>query len=564
MAVEQIEIGTKRPYPGKVMPPKPPEPKKTSPSEMEKEAAKVGKAAAGSVKAKYQNNVLGDIAAVLGGGSSDDQMKNIEGSLQSKKRLDTFQKDFADKQKKWEEKIKALPQSKEIEAIGARLSKVKTSNFKNPQELMDSLKEIDSVLKDADSKYKQVTSTANEINADLNATQASYKEIDSLIKKDIEDLQSHFRIPKIDSKSLVMGILQQYMAPYMSRIQNYRDMAEKYVPPNLMKKVPGSTANKQAKADAANSANLADKKDEEPPINMQPRPRAKGVSYEFGRKNSYPMFWIKKIAVSSKAGASPTAGDMSGQITDITSNQLLTGKPTLALFEGSFPGLEVTGVHTKVSIDNRKEDSLIVFDFNVASYGIEGRDMVASDDAKVSFKKATGSIKSHGDLIALTKVNMKFDNDISKIDYEISAKNEILNDILKETFKGIPVVSINAKANGDLPDFALDIESNIGVELEKGFNKQINKKVEETKAKFNAAIDQAIGKQKAEVESQINKSKAQIDGEVKKVTDQITKEKSKAEKQADGAKKDSERQAQKQVDQQGQKALDEMKKRLGL
>jgi len=562
MAVEQIEIDTKRSRPGKVMPPKPPEPPKAGQesSAAVKEAEKIGKAAAGSVKSKYKNNVLGDIAAVLGGGSGDDQLKNIEGSLQSKKRLDSFQKEFAEKQKKWDEKMKSLPQAKEIEAIGARLAKVKTSNFKNPQELVTSLQEIDAILKEADAKYKLVSSTANDLNTDLNATQAAYKEIDALVKKDIEDLQSRLRIPKVDSKSLVMGILDQYMAPYMSRIQNYRDMAEKYVPPNIMKKVPGTKENKQAKADSDSSEDG----DDEPTIDMQPRPRAKGTSYEFGRKNSYPIFWIKKIAISSKAGASPTAGDIRGQVTDISSNQLLTGKPTIALFEGNFPGLEISGLSSKLSIDNRKKNSLITFDFNLASYGIEGRDVVASEEAKIAFKKASGSIKSHGELVGLSKISMSFDNSISKINYDISAKNEVLDQILKETFQGIPVVSIDAKASGQLPDFNLDVNSNIGGELERGFNKQINKKIDEAKAKFNAAIEQAIGKQKTEVESQITKTKNQIDGEVKKVSEQINKEKQKAEKHADGAKKDSERQAQKQLEQQGQKAADELKKRLGL
>jgi len=244
--------------------------------------------------------------------------------------------------------------------------------------------------------------------------------------------------------------------------------------------------------------------------------------------------------------------------------QLLTGKPTVILFDGSFPSLEVSGIKSNIVIDNRKQDSKITFDFNVASYGIEGKDVVASDEAKIAFKKASGSIKTHGDLIGLRKITMNFDNSISKIDYEISAKNDILNQILKDTFAGIPVVTIDAKASGDLPNFNLDIESNIGGELEKGFNKQINKKVEEAKVKFNAMIEQAIGKQKSEVEAQINKSKAQLDGEVKKINDQISKEKAKAEKQSDSAKKDSEKSAQKQVEQEGQKALDEMKKKLGL
>ena len=336
MAVEKIEIAVPRKRPGKVKPPPPPPVPSSGPSALEKEGKKLGNQALDVTKEKYKDNVLGDVAAMLGGASADDQTKNIEQNLPSKKLLDAFSKDLDEKQKKWNQKLASLPQSKEIDALGKRLAAVKTSNFSNPQEMLDSLQKIGTILQDANTKYSAVASIGNELNTDINNANAQFKEIDAQVKKDTADLEARFHIPKIDGKSLSTSLLQKYMAPYLAKINQYRPMLEKVAPPNLLKK--GSK--------------------DEPDVDMQPRPRAKGVSYEFGRLHSYPMFWIKKISVSSKAGASANAGDISGLITDITTNQVLTGKPTVAKFEGSFPNLNVNGILATLNIDDRKESHI--------------------------------------------------------------------------------------------------------------------------------------------------------------------------------------------------------------
>lgn len=547
MAVEQIEIGTLRKKPGKV---KPPEPKKTGPSDMEKQAGQLKDKALSVTKEKYSQNVLGDIAALLGGTSADQQLGNIENSLSSKKRLKEFEKSFSEKSARWQERIKSLPQGKEIQSLGDRLGKVKVKDFKTPQELQQSLQEIDSILKEADAKYKTISSTANDLNSEIKSLDQELKEIDALVKKDIADLESRFKIPKIDAKSLVTALFQQYMSPYMDKINKYQAMAEKYVPPNIMKKVtckvPGQT---KCPEEAT-----------EPDIQIQPRPRAKGVSYEFGRQNSYPLFWIKKISVTSKAGASANAGDISGLVTDVTSNQLLVGRPTVAKFEGTFPSMGIADLLARVTIDNRKADSRIVFDFNVGSYSIEGRDVVNSPDAKISFKKATGSIKSKGELVGLTNLSFDLDNQIKNIDYDIAARNIMIDDILKEVFRGIPVVTLEATGKGEVPDVPFDISSNLGPELQKGFEKQLNKKIEEARQKLRAAIDEAIGKEKTKVEGEFAKAKGQVEGEVKKVQDQINAQKTQADSKVNQAKKDSENQAKKGLE----KAAEDLKKKLGL
>lgn len=540
MAVEGIKIGTNRKTKGKVKPPEPPKPK--SPSQMEKEAEKLAKRAQQKIENENKSNVLGDIAAVLSGQSGADQAAKIEGNLASKAKIAELEKSFKEKSKAWDARIKALPQQKEIQALSDRAAKVKTKDFKTPQELQDSLNQFQAIMKEADEKYKNVTSTANDLNGEFKTLDAEVKALDAMVKKDIADLEARFRIPKLDAKEISKSLFRQYLDPYMARIEQYRSMADKYIPPKVIKK--------------------GEKKEPDPAL--VPHPRAKGVTYEFGRQNSYPMFWIKKVAVSSTAGASAADGSVAGTITDITSNQLLIGRPTIAKITGDFPADQIAGVLAQLTIDTTKEESRIAFDFNVNSYPVAGREVVNSPDVNLAFQKAAGKISSKGELVGLSDLKMRFTNTLQNVTFDVKAQNSTVQEILQGIFSGIPNVNVDALIEGDLPEFRLDVSSNLGPEIQKGFEVQIKKKVEETKKKIEAYVNEQVGKEKAKLEGEINKYKSQIDAEVKKVQAQIDGQKKQAEAKVDESKKAAENKAKQQVQEQGKKAVDDLKKKFGL
>lgn len=540
-AVEQIEFAVPRKHPGKV---KPPEPVSNEPSALSKETNKLKEQALQQAQQQYNDNVLGDVVSMLGGTDPNAQLKQLQDNLPSKAMLDNFQKDLQTKEKAWNEKLKSLPQGKEIQALGDRLNKVKYKDFKNPQELQQSLQQLNDIFKDADSKYKQIQSTSNDLNKDLKETDAQYKALEDQIKKDVKELETHFHIPKIDAKSLTRAIFNRYLSPYLAKANRYKALAEKYLPPKFFKKGQKPAAD----GDVA----------------IQPHPREKGITYEFGRPNSYPMFWVKHTAISSQAGLSPYSGNIKGEITDITSNQKLVGRPTVLTVQGDFPTQEVSGLFLRLSLDNTKADSVIQYQMNVASYGISGKDLVNSPEVQIAFEKASGSLKLNGDLIGLKQFTMILNNQFSKIDYKVAAKNQIADQILKSVFAGIPVVTLSARAQGELPGVSLDAESNLGPELQKGFEKQIQAKIDEARKKIQDYVNEQIGKQKAQVDAEINKAKSQVNSEVQKVQSQLDSQKKQAESKVDQAKKDATKQGQKQLEQQGKKVLDDLKSKFGL
>lgn len=537
MAVEQIQIDVPRKSPGRVKPPEPIKPEDKGPSAMEKLKDK----ALQQTEQTYNENVLGDLAAILGGGSSAEQMAKIEGTLQSKERLKQLEASYAERSKVWQEKINALPKPKEIDALGAKLKTIKTSNFKSPQELVESINQLKAVAEEADQKYKQLQETGNTLNSDLNQFNQGLKELDALVKKDIAELETRFKIPKLDAKNLAQSIFRPYIEPYLARFSEYRGMAEKYLPPNLMKKG----------------------KPEEVEVQIQPRPRASGVTYEFGKPRAYPIFWVKKISISSKASPTLGTGDLAGLVTDVTSNQILVGKPTTASLKGDFPSMSISGFEFKGIFDNLKADSKISYDMKVAQYPLVGRPLIQSSDVNIAFEKANASIESKGQLVALREFEFTLGNYIKQVDYQIQAKNEVVDEILKNVFKSLPVLTLDVKGEGRLPGLGLAINSNLGPELQRGFENEVKRKIDEAKLKIQNYINEQVGKEKAKLEAEFNKVKGQVDGEVKKLQAQLDSKKQEAESKMNSAKKDEENKAKKGLENEAKKAAEELKKKLG-
>lgn len=533
--VEQIEFGVKRKHPGKV---KPPEPVSNEPGLAEK----LKERALQEAQEQAGDNVLGDVIAMLSGSDANEQLQKLQDSLPSKAMLENFEKELKTKQAAWDARLKTLPQGKDIEALNTRLNKIKTKDFKTPLELQTSLQELDKVFKDGDAMYKKVQSTGDDLQKDLKALEAQYKEIEKQVKIDIKSLEQHFRIPKLDAKSMSMAIFNRYMAPYKAKFLRYKALAEKYIPPNLLKK----------------------KTADETEVAIQPHPREKGISYEFGRPNSYPLVWIKRTAVSSQAGLSPDAGNIKGEILDITSHQALIGKPTIATLAGDFPANEIFGFLLRLSMDNTKADSIIDYLFKVDSYSISGKELVQSPDVQIAFEKAKGSLGIEGKIIALKNISVAMDNKFTDIEYKVSSKNDVADQILKAVFAGIPVVTLTVDGQGLFPNIPLSINSNLGPELQKGFEKQIQAKIDEARKKIEAYVNEEIGKQKARVEAEINKLKGDLDKEVKKAEAQLNEQKKQVETRINQTKKDAENQGRKQLEKEGQKAVDELKKRFGL
>jgi uncharacterized protein (TIGR03545 family) len=489
-SILEIGIGTPRKKPGYVLPPPPPSSESLTETLREK--------ALDQVQEKFDGNVLGDIAAVLGGADPKEQLKALEANVKSTARIKELQTELTQKQTEWKTRIANLPQAKDLKDLQDRLKTVKLDHFSNPAELQTSLKELDTIFKDADAKVKLVESTGKDLNGDISNYQTQIKDLEAMVKKDIEDIEGHLKIPKLDVKNMAMSLFGPMFLTKVKQAKFYMEKARTYMPP---------------KKTAAEKAEYA------PP---KPHERIAGRNYKFGRPHAYPLFWLKKAEISSNPKNSEFSGDVSGTLQDVTDDPPTLGLPTVATFKGDFPAQDMKGVLGRVTIDHTTDSPVEKVDLKVADFRLKGQGLIDSPDVQLGFEDArAGSeikVTLQGESIDLT-----LDNQFSNIKYNVDAKNNLVKEILTNVINGVPTVTLDGYIRGPWKDLDVSLNSNLGGELQKGFAKEIDAKVAEAKAKVKAMVDEKIGAEKEKLLAQYKAVEGQVKGEITKHQDEINK-----------------------------------------
>lgn len=540
MATEGIQFSSRRARPGKVAPPPPPSNEPSFTDQLQgKTVDKLAK--------DYDNNVLGDVAGFLKSGDVNAQLKNIEGSLASKKLAEDMKSKWTAKQNEWDQKIKTLPTEKDLAGFKTRFEAIKYKDFKTPQELEAAVNQFNTLKADVDTKVKIVDSTKTALTEDLKAVQTDSQNLEKQIKTDIDQIKTRFKIPKLDAGQFAKSLFMQYLTPYMQKLDRYKAMAQKYLPPKYSQMLDG----KKAKAD---------KNDDD---TIQPHPREKGVTYEFPVVKGYPLFWIQTIKLSSKSNTQTDYGDIQGTIKNITSNQRQIGKATTLNVSGDFKSQNISGIKANALFNNMKEQPEVSFDVGIQSYPLGQIDLLNSADGTIQIPKATSTLNIEGKTVGFKTYDLSLLNTFKNVNFETTAKEKIVDDILKQTFSTINDFDLKAKASGELTNLDMAISSSLGEKLQAAFSSLLQKKIDEVNAEIKTKIDGEIGKIKKDIDDQVNGLKTKFNGEINKAQSQLDAQKKLADDRIALAKKDLENQAKNKLQQEGQKAVDDLKKKFG-
>lgn len=543
IAVEGVQFMSKRSHPGKVAPPEPPSNEPSFTSKLEDKALN-------KLEKDNQSNVLGDVSAFLKTGKFDDQVKNLESQMTSKKLLEDLNQKWAGKKTEWDAKLKTLPTNTELQAFKTRFDGIKYKDFKTPQELDASIKQFDALFKDVDAKNKQLQDLKSQFETDLKSIDQDYKSVDAQVKKDIDSLKSKFKIPKIDAASFAKSLFMSYLTPMLAKLDRYRVLAEKYLPPKYSKMIKdGKLPPKQVAAEDDDK--------------IQPHPREKGITYEFPVKSGYPLFWIQKISISSKSTASADYGDFAGLIQNITSNQRQIGKVTTLDIKGEFKKMNVSGIRITAELNNLKESPQVDFSFGVGAYPVENLSLMNSKDGEISIPNSVASFASSGQTIGFKNYTLKLKSEFSNVTFKTTIADKTISDIITQTLNAVNKFDVEASASGELKNLDFDIRSSLGGDLQKSFEGLLKNKIAEANAQLQKTVDVEIGKLKAQLTGQTDALKNQANGEVAKVQNQLNDQKKQVDDRVNAAKKDIEKQAQKKLQDAGQKGLEDLKKKLG-
>jgi len=461
-SIDNIQIGKPRKNPGKVLPPEPAKPSKLT---------EIQDQVLSQVKGKYSGNVLGDAVTLLDGGDYKDKIQEIRETLKSEARVNEMIQDVQTKKTFWDQKIKSLSDTSQLKSLEAQIQEI--SKEKNFIKQMESLKKITEGLSKTKKQLDEIKDSAKKLESEVKVVSSYPQEVKKLIDEDIAALKGRFAVPKIDFKEMAMHLFAGEFAETIAKARKYHALAKQYIP---------------------------EKKDEEP---ILPPKRAEGKTYHFPTTKSYPLFWLKRAAISSKGTESTYSGQVSGELLNVTTEPKLISKPLELILKGDFNSAELFGVKLHLILDHSTNSPLASAQVAIASFPVKNKMFVQSDKLTFGLEKATGS----------SELKLKFQDQIlkaqwtsslSRLNYKLESSSSLAKEMLQNILQGIPKIQVNGLAEGPITSLQFDLKSNLGDDLSQGISREVGTKVAEAQAKIQSMIDAKINKPKADLDQLTN------------------------------------------------------------
>ena len=498
-AIKNVALKSKRNKPGRIL---------KSEERGSKTLKKLEDGILDQSKEEFQGNILGDLASVLGGGNSKDQLNAIKETLVVEKTIDEMSADLDSKEVEWKQSIDSLTQRKELDSIRSDIKNIKIDK-KKPWKAIKEIKPLIKKIKTKTNEFKRVSS---EIKTLYNKYGDTIKNLDKLAEQDMKAIQGRMKLPDLDVTDFSMGLFGKLFQNKVASIRKYTALAEEYLPKSVTDEAKAQAIEvKNSVSHAVKVKNVPQKTTKaETRKKLIPPKRGKGENVSFPITTGYPLFWLKKAVVSSKSSVSEFSGDVQGSLTNFTTEPEIVGLPAHIQLSGNFPTQGVTGFSSDIYL--RFENGTYTKDISamVESFPVDGMELSKSDSLEFGFRKASGKTKLKA-IVKNKQAQVSLNNWFSNIDYAVETKNVHVKDILNRVVQGIPVVSVNANASGPWKKLKWKVGSNLGKELSRGVKRELKGKIDQEKNKYRLMIENKYGEKKNKLMSKYNKIKAQMD-----------------------------------------------------
>lgn len=510
---------SKRKSPGKLYPPE------ENQSSALKEA---GDQVLDSVKKQTSGNALGDVAEVLSGVDPKDQLDAIRGELESEKKIKALEAELKEKEKQWKERIADLTNKEELESLEKRAKEYKFDK-KDP---IGSIKKANDLLKDAKNKVRDFERASKDLKSDVNKYTQTLESVDNWIEEDINSLEKRVGIPSVDIEDVGLDVIAEMVGMNAAELRKYVALAREYMPP---KKDP---AKKQSEK-------------------LIPPTRGEGINYKFPITTGYPTWWLKNMSLTSSGKGGDYSGELTGALTDLSSNPQITKKATTFVVTGDFPRQQIMGINLAANLNHTKEPARDQFSLKVASAPVKKITFSKSEKLNVALDEGSARNEFDVDIVA-DNVSLTYAATIDSPKWIIESEKKVVKENLTPILTSIPSINLRAGAKGTWDDLKWSLRSNIGPEIAKGVRNQLNAKVAEARAKVEKIVKEKVEPQKEKIKREIAKVQSEIDkllGSKKEEIEGIT---NMATKDVEGAKGEN------SIDNKVDNAVDKLKKKFKL
>ena len=526
MALENVRSGTPRKTDGSL-------PKKAEPPSKSTEPGFVDRA-----KAALQKQ-LGDVPIFdlsgLGKKLKIDSLVNIDNlaTVQAYKGLRITADSTFDY---WKSQLDVKTYTTKINDLETKVKSLKLDKIdeiKDVVAVVDLVKKVDDIRKDANSLKKDVEGKHEALTQTFNDLQGELKVAQNSLQEDIKKAQQLAKLKDLDVKDVSMLLFGSAVVQRYEQILDYVATGRKY-----MSKVKKMTATKK----------------------VEKPPRFKGQDIHFPFHYRYPKFLLRKAKLSAATAAGDTsrAYFLDGNLNGLTNQPSVFGRPTrfkIDLMKVSGNKYNLAG-----SLDHITEQAKDSLWLSAENFGLGKVSLKKSKYFPQAVSAQKGNISLAGFFIG-NSIDLKVNLDATPVTfaYEKEAADRI-SKIVRDVLAGLTNLNLKTELKGGgASDFKLSLNSNVDNLLANQLKLTLAQNLREAQQQVESYVRSEVDKKRKEVEAIVEENRQKVYAEIDKAkqkVNEITDEIDKRKKELEDKKKELEGKAK-------DKVLDIFKKRKG-
>lgn len=414
--------------------------------------------------------------------------------IESVDKMNALQSDLQQKYNRWENTLSNNPIEQNVNTIKTTVEAIEVPKMKNPKEVISTLENVKKLTDQVKKLQKDADSLKKAFEADFNSSKDGLGQIDNWIRSDIQKAVNVAKLPDLDAQNIGTALFGGNLLGDFSAYLEYLALAREY----------GSRfvgAEEEEKIE-----------------------RYEGKNYTFSDKYDWPSFWIQNIELS---GFTKTDIEISGKVTNLTSDQKKIGEPIIIGLKGE----DANGVNLSIDgeINYLGEQPVEKVRVAYSNFPLKNTKISPSELLKYDLKQGTGEISVDLNIIdKRISSEVRYEAKDIAFDFESAGapKNRI-ESLIRTAISGADNINASALIDGTEGRLDVKVRSNIDDLFLDALKGTVSKQVEDAKRKIRSEVESQVTAKRREVEALVREKEAQIQKEYEalqaKVDEQLEK-----------------------------------------
>lgn len=389
------------------------------------------------LKKQMGDNPLRRVGLLLSGMDLSVEVQKKAKSLKALAKLDDYDGELSALDSDLKALVEAVPPVDSFVPASLRIGEAAPDTKISPAEL-ESLGKAEALLQEhwekVEGRYKR--------------SLAEFKKMRDVVDSDIADFTKALNLPRFDGNDLTPALAGSSLASLLSRLNYWVDY----------------TRRKMQKPAKVNEVMLS---------GGDPQ---NGVIVHYGSRHSSPSFWLKKARIQSSSSKNPKDGEVSGEITDVTSDPAIVGRALKAKISADFPAMKWRGLILEADVDHLQNVNREWI--KVLANQIPITKLAVSDAGDLGFWIKSGNLNldfftEFTDDHIKSNLSAVFDN----VEFACTSRYKRIEETILGSVNSLPKFNLTAEIEGPFDHIKVSSQSEAGKRLGEALSKEFKHQI---------------------------------------------------------------------------------------